>query len=97
MYVRSHVSVKVEPSSTSRLISTLFILSLFYLRDLNWRVLMCVANNVSVDVNLKKVTLYGRREHTGTNLSFFFWTLRWSLRINIQGNILTFEKLSKLE
>ena len=96
MYVRSHVSVKVEPRSTSRLISTLFILSLFYLRDLNWRVLMCVANNVSVDVNLK-MTLYGRREHTGTNLSFFFWTLRWSLRINIQGNILTFEKLSKLE
>ena len=96
MYVRSRVSVKVEPLSTSRLISTLFILSLFYLRDLNSRVLMCVANNVSVDVNLN-MTFYGRREHTGTNLSFFFWTLRWSLRINIQGNILTFEKLSKLE
>ena len=55
MYVRSHVSVKVEPRSTSRLISTLFILSLFYLRDLNSRVLMCVANNVSVDVNLNTV------------------------------------------
>ena len=53
MYVRSRVRVKVEPRSTSRLISTLFILSLFYLRDLNSRVLMCVANNVSVDVNLK--------------------------------------------
>ena len=70
MYVRSHVSVKVEPRSTSRLISTLYILPLFYLRDLNSRVLMCVANNASVDINLN-MTLYGRREHTGTNLSFF--------------------------
>ena len=86
MYVRSHVSVKVEPRTTSRLISTLYILPLFYLRDLNSRVLMCVANNASVDVNLN-MTLYGRREHKGTNLSFSFWTLRWSLRINIQGNI----------
>ena len=30
---RSYVSVKVEPRSTSRLISTLYILPLFYLRD----------------------------------------------------------------
>ena len=30
---RSHVSVKVEPRSTSRLSSALFILPLFYLRD----------------------------------------------------------------
>ena len=69
MYVRSHVSVKVEPRSTSRLISTLFILPLFYLRDLNSRVLMC-ANNASVDINLN-MTLYGRREHTETNLPLF--------------------------
>ena len=33
MYERSHVSIKVEPRSTSRLISTLYILPLFYLRD----------------------------------------------------------------
>ena len=71
MYVRSHVSVKVEPRTTSRLISTLYILPLFYLRDLNSRVLMCVANNASVDINLN-MTLYGRREHKGTNLPFSF-------------------------
>ena len=33
MNERSHVSVKVEPRSTSRLISTLYILPLFYLSD----------------------------------------------------------------
>ena len=33
VYERSHVSIKVEPRLTSRLISTLYILSLFYLRD----------------------------------------------------------------
>ena len=33
MYERSHVRVKVEPLSTSRLISTLYVLTLFYLRD----------------------------------------------------------------
>ena len=33
MYQRSLVSVKVEPPSTSRLISSLYIMSLFYLRD----------------------------------------------------------------
>ena len=32
-YERSHVSVKVEPRSSSRLISALFISPLFYLRD----------------------------------------------------------------
>ena len=30
---RSHVSVEVEPLSTSRVISTLYIFPLFYLRD----------------------------------------------------------------
>ena len=69
MYVRSRVRVKVEPRSTSRSISTLYILPLFYLRDLNSRVLMC-ANNASVDINLN-MTLYGRREHTETNLPLF--------------------------
>ena len=33
IYERSHVSVKVEPRSTLRFISTLYILPLFYLRD----------------------------------------------------------------
>ena len=33
MNERSDVSVKVEPRSTSRLFSTLYILPLFYLRD----------------------------------------------------------------
>ena len=33
VYERSHVSIKVEAPSTSRLISTLYILPLFYLRD----------------------------------------------------------------
>ena len=32
MYERSHVSIKVEPRLTSRFISTLYILPLFYLR-----------------------------------------------------------------
>ena len=52
MYERSHVSVKVEPRSTSRLISTLYILPLFYLRDQNLRALTCVAKNASVEINL---------------------------------------------
>ena len=33
VYERSHVCIKVESRSTSRLISTLYILPLFYLRD----------------------------------------------------------------
>ena len=33
VYERSHVIIKVKPPSTSRLISTLYILPLFYLRD----------------------------------------------------------------
>ena len=53
MYERSHVSVKVEPCSTSRFISTLFILPLFCVRDKNLRALMCVAKNASVEINLK--------------------------------------------
>ena len=51
MYERSHVSVKVEPRLTSRLISALYILPLFYLRDLNLRALTCVAKNASVEIN----------------------------------------------
>ena len=53
MYERSHVSVKVEPCSTSRFISTLFILPLFCVRDKNLRALMCVAKNALVEINLK--------------------------------------------
>ena len=33
VYVRSHENVKVKPRSTSHLISTLYILPLFCLRD----------------------------------------------------------------
>ena len=33
IYERSHISIKVEPRSTSRLFSTLYILPLFYLSD----------------------------------------------------------------
>ena len=52
MYERSQVSVKVAPRSTSRLISTLYILPLFYLRALT-----CVAKNASVEINLKTDTI----------------------------------------
>ena len=41
MYERSHVSVKVESRSTSRLISTIYILPLSYLRDENLLGLTC--------------------------------------------------------
>ena len=43
MHERSLVSVKVEPRSTFRLSSALFILPLFYLRDQNLHALTCVA------------------------------------------------------
>ena len=33
VYERSHVIIKVEPPSTSRLISTLYILPLFYIKN----------------------------------------------------------------
>ena len=52
MHERSLVSVKVEPRSTSRLRSAVFILPLFYLRDYNLRALKCVAKNASVEINL---------------------------------------------
>ena len=52
MYERSHVSAKVESRSTSRLISTLYILPLFHLRDYNLRALTCVAKHPSVEINL---------------------------------------------
>ena len=48
----ARISVKVEPRSTSRLISTLYILPLVYLRDENLRALTCVAKNASVEINL---------------------------------------------
>ena len=51
MRERPLVSVKVEPRSTSRLSSALFILPLFYLRDYNLRALTCVAKNASVEIN----------------------------------------------
>ena len=53
MHERSLVSVKVEPRSTSRLSSALFILPLLYLRDYNLRALTYVAKNASVEINLK--------------------------------------------
>ena len=48
---RSLVSVKVERLSTSCLSSALFILPLFYLRDLNLRGLMFIAKNASVEIH----------------------------------------------
>ena len=53
MHESSLVSVKVEPRSTSRLSSALFILPLFYLLDYNLRALTCVATDESVEINLK--------------------------------------------
>ena len=54
MQEKSLESVKVEPRSTSRLSSALFILPLFYLRDENLRALTCVGKNASVDINLQR-------------------------------------------
>ena len=51
MHERSLVSVKVEPRFTSRLSSALFILPLFFLRDLNLLPLSCVAKNESLSAN----------------------------------------------
>ena len=42
------INIKVEPRLTSRLSSALFILPLFYLRELT-----CVPKNASVEINLK--------------------------------------------
>ena len=53
MHERSLVSVKVEPRSTSRLSSALFILPLFYLLDYNFRALTCVVTDEPVEINLK--------------------------------------------
>ena len=59
MYDRSHVSVKVEPRSSSRLISTLYFLPLFYLRALTGG-----AKNASVEIHpnvtyVSRMCLYG--------------------------------------
>ena len=59
MYERSHVGVKVEPRSSSRLISTLNFLRLFYLRALT-----CGAKNASVEIHpnvtyASRMCLYG--------------------------------------
>ena len=53
MYERLHVSVKVEPRSTSRLLSTIYFLPLFYLCVYNLRALTCGAKNASVEIHLK--------------------------------------------
>ena len=58
---RSLVSVKVEPRSTSRLISALFILPLFYLRDYNLRALTNVTKNASVEISLEEAKMH--RDH----------------------------------
>ena len=56
VHERSLVRVKVEPRSTSRLISALFILPLlFYLRDENLSALTCVAKNASVEISLNEL------------------------------------------
>ena len=48
LHERPLLRVKVEPCSTSRLSSALFLLLLFYLRALT-----CVAKTASVEINLK--------------------------------------------
>ena len=48
IHERSLVSVKVEPRSTCRLNSAVFVLPLFYLRALT-----CVAKNAPVKISLK--------------------------------------------
>ena len=53
MHEWSLARVKVEPRSTSRLSSALFILPLLYLRDQNLRALTCVVKNTSVEINPK--------------------------------------------
>ena len=53
MHEWSLARVKVEPRSTSRLSSELFILPLLYLRDQNLRALTSVAQNASVEINPK--------------------------------------------
>ena len=69
MYERSHVGVKVEPRSTSRLISTLYISPLFYLRTLT-----CVAKNASVEINLQLRNAPSYMEFA--NLEFQYLELR---------------------
>ena len=61
MHERSLVSVKIEPRSTSRLSSALFILPLFYLRDYNLRALMYVTKNASVEISLEEAKMH--RDH----------------------------------
>ena len=63
MHGRLLVSVKVEPSSTSRLISTLHILPLFYFRDWNLRALTSVAKNASVEISLHTMSMRLRFDH----------------------------------
>ena len=69
MYERSHVSVKVEPRSTSRLLSTLYILPLFYFRDLNLRAL-----NTSWKTTLR-IQKHFPESKTRLGNEHFFWTL----------------------
>ena len=59
MYKRTHASIKVESRSTSLLMSTIYILPLSYLRDLNLLVLTCTATKrVSGNQPLSTVSKY---------------------------------------
>ena len=66
MNERLHVSIKVEPRSTSCLISTLYILPLFYLRDQNLHALTCGAKNASVEIHPNVTYVSGMCLHTGS-------------------------------
>ena len=88
MYERSHISVKVEPCSTSRLSSALFILPLFYLRDQNLRALTCVAKNASVEIH-PKGDWSGRGQEPITPLAWLRVHLspKWYLTLTQYGGI----------
>ena len=88
MYERSHLSVKIEPRLTSRLISTLYILPLFYLGDLNLRALTCAAENPSVEIN-PKGDWRGRGQEPITPLAWLRVHLspKWYLTLTQYGGI----------
>ena len=88
MYERSHLSVKIEPRLTSRLISTLYILPLFYLGDLNLRALTCAAENPSVEIN-PKGNWRGRGQEPITPLAWLRVHLspKWYLTLTQYGGI----------
>ena len=70
MHERALVIVKVEPRSTSRLNSALFIFPLFYLRDSNLHALTCVPKHAPVNLMTEHFI-----SHLGVKLSRLFFRL----------------------